>query len=221
MNDETRRNLGDVDHAWFLALCAWLSAVLSLLLLLGQPAVQDPARLLAYVADHRALIGLEAIAALMWTVFSVPVVVVLGQLLRVRSATLAATATILSAGGILLLGYSIRTSFGALLSVVAASARLDGPDAMYQAAIWRNLSFFLSDPGLMTWGLGQLLFGWLARNSRILPNWLAWVGIVGGLAGLFTDAVYQTGALAMIQVASFAVWGVVLGAMLFRQRAAN
>jgi len=33
------------------------------------------------------------------------------------------------------------------------------------------------------WGLGFILFGALAWNSGILPNWMAVVAIVGGVAG--------------------------------------
>jgi hypothetical protein len=68
----------------------------------------------------------------------------------------------------------------------------------------------------MVWGLGQFLFGTLAWNSSVFPKWLAAFGVLGGLAGLLTDAVYQTGMLALLQVACFAIWGFVTGAMLLR-----
>lgn len=58
----------------------------------------------------------------------------------------------------------------------------------------------------MTWGLDQFLFGWLAWRSGILPNWIAVVGMVGGLAGLLTLAVYHTALLALVQLGSFTVW---------------
>jgi hypothetical protein len=70
----------------------------------------------------------------------------------------------------------------------------------------------------MTWGLGQLLFGWLAWKSGTLPNWVSVVGIVGGIAGLLTLAVYQSAMLALLQLASFAVWGVATGTCLLRRR---
>ncbi len=218
MTDGGSRPPADLDHAGTFAACSLLSAVLSLLMLAltSVPVPQDPAEQLIFIAARRPLIALEAVATLMWAVFSVPLVVALGRLLRPRGAGLAATATILSAAGILMLGYAIRTYLGAALSIVAASSRPGAPEAVYQAAIWRSLSFFLTDPGLMTWGLGQFLFGWLARRSGVLPNWVAWVGILGGLAGLLTDAVYQTGALATVQVLSFTIWGFATGVVLLR-----
>lgn len=218
MSDQQAERPPDLDRPAAFGAFSLLSALLSVVMVIAmlQPAPQDPAQQIAYVAAHRPMVALEAVAALMWAVLSVPFVVALGQLLRCRSAAVAATATILSSAGMLLLGYSVRTSIGAMLAVMAASPASRTADAVYQVAIWRNLSFFLSDPGLMTWGFGQFLFGWLARKSRVLPDWLAWVGMLGGLAGLLTDAVYQTGLLAVVQMASFAIWGLVTGLALLR-----
>jgi hypothetical protein len=143
-------------------------------------------------------------------------VVALGQLTRARGATLALSATILSSTGIVLLAYGIRTYVGAILAI-AATGPLDAPDTLYQVEIWRKLFFFLSDPGLMVWGLGQFLFGKLAWKSTVFPNWLAALGVLGGLAGLLTDAVYQTGVLALLLIACFAIWGFLTGAILLRR----
>ena len=210
----------DIDSPLTLATLSLLSGMMSTVLFVFslQPVTQDPAQLLIAVADHRLQFAAQAIAVLVWAVVSVPCVVAVGQLLRPRSHSLALAATILSSGGILLLAYSIRTYLGAAFAILAASPRLDAPEVIYQAAIWRNLSFMLTDPGLMTWGVGQSIFGLLARKSGLLPKWLAWVGIVGGLAGVLTDAVYQSGALALIQLASFAVWGFTIGKWLLNRR---
>lgn len=52
----------------------------------------------------------------------------------------------------------------------------------------------------------------------MFPNWVAAVGMLGGVAGLLTDAVYQTGVLALVQVACFAIWGFVSAVILLRRR---
>ncbi len=82
-------------------------------------------------------------------------------------------------------------------------------------AIWRNLSFLLSDPGLMTLGAGQLVFGWLTWRGRAFPGYVAALGILGGVAGLLTLAVYQTAVLAIVQLLSWSITTAAAGLVLF------
>jgi hypothetical protein len=43
-----------------------------------------------------------------------------------------------------------------------------GPaEATYQAAIWRSLWYYLTDPGLMAWGLGQFLFRFAQDETEL------------------------------------------------------
>jgi len=210
----------ELDRAPAFGRFSLVSGAASVLLLAAtlRPTPQSAAGQLAYFAGHQSLVALEAVILLVWAVVSIPFVAALGQILRPKSPTFAMAATMLSAAGILLLGFAIFAHVGALLSIVAAGGPPNAADAIYQAAIWGNLSFYLTDPGLMTWGLGQLLFGWLAWKSRVLPNWVSIVGTIGGIAGLLTLAVYQTAALALVQLASFAVWGFATGILLLRRR---
>jgi Domain of unknown function (DUF4386) len=210
--------VAELDHRVVFAVFALLSGVLTLAVLvaLALPVPPDPGAQILFAAGHRGLLALEAVVMLAWAVCSVPFLVATGRLLRPAGPAVALAATILSAVGVLLLGYATRTYIGAVLSILAAASDVRGTGVVQEAAVWRNLSFFLTDPGLMTLGLGQFLFGWLARQSRVLPRWLSWVGMLGGLAGLLTDAVYQTGALAVAQLLSFAAWAFVIGWMLLR-----
>lgn len=211
----------EIDRKTPLGVLSLISAVLSLALLIASvqpPPSTAPADLLAYASSHRKLYGLFASLVLAWSVFSIPLIVTLGALLRSRGGTFTVIAQLLSAVGVLLLGFAVFTSTAALLSIVTAGNASRAEDAAYQVAIWSNLAFYLTDPGLMTWGLGQFLFGWVAWKSGVLPNWIAVVGMVGGIAGLLTLAVYQTPVLALVQLCCFTIWGFAAGMTLLRAR---
>ena len=210
-----------VDRKIPLVVLAFLSGTLSLLLLLAslQPPPVTPAQQLLFAASHQGAYGLFASLVLAWSVFSIPLAVTVATLLRAKSGTLALAAQLLVAIGVLLLSFGIFMHIGALLSIVAAGAPPHAEDATYQAAIWSSLSFYLTDPGLMAWGLGQFLFGWLAWRSGVLSNWVAVVGMIGGVAGLLTLTVYQTGVLGIVQILCFAVWGFATGFSLLRGQA--
>lgn len=217
---ETRK-IVEIDRKGTLAVFALAAATLSLLLLvvsLLTPPPATPAELLAFASSHRIAYGLFACLILAWSVFSVPLIVTLGTILQSRGGTLTVIAQLLSAVGVLLLGFATFTNIAALLSIVAAGNPPRPEDATYQAAIWSNLSFYLTDPGLMIWGLGQFLFGWVTWKSGVLPNWLAVVGIIGGIAGLMTLGVYQTPVLALVQLVSFTICGFVTGRSLLHSR---
>ena len=216
MND-----LLDIDRRVAFATFAIAAGVLSLLLLV-LPVVYSPrapVELLPFFESHRSIYILLAVTILIWVIVSIPSVVAVGAMLSAQSRSLALAATLLSAGGILLLGFAVFAFIGALLAIVAsATAAPSTAAAAYQAAIWSNLSFFLADPGLMTLGFGQFLFAWLAWNSGTFPKAVSVGGFVGGLSGLLTLVTYQTSLLAVIQLGAFGVWAAVIGAKLLRLR---
>jgi len=206
-------NFLDVDRRGAFAMFAICSGILSLLVFVI-PIVYSPrapVELLPFFVSHWSSYILLAIAILIWVIVAIPFVVAVGVILSARSRSVAVAATLLSAGGILLLGFAVFAFVGAFLAIVAsAGAAPSTAAATYQAAVWSNLSFFLADPGLMTLGFGQFLFAWLAWNSGTFPKAVSLVGFVGGLAALLTLVTYQTSLLAMIQIGAFRVWGVSL-----------
>ena len=215
------RHALEIDRKTPLGVLSLISALLSLALLIASlqaPPPTAPADLLGYASSHRTLYGLFAGLVLAWSVFSIPLIVTLRAMLRSPGGTFTVIAQLLSAIGVLLLGFAIFVSTAALLSIVAAGNPSRPEDAAYQVSIWSNLGFYLTDPGLMTWGLGQFLFGWVAWRSGVLPNWVAVVGMVGGVAGLLTLAVYQTPVLALVQLFCFTIWGFAAGVTLLRAR---
>jgi hypothetical protein len=190
-----------------------------LLVIVSGPALTSPAQVLSVISSNISGYVLFAVLVTAWMVFGIPFAVGVGALLKSKDSNIALAATLLSAGGILILGWGIYSVETALVSIAQAASFAPSPaEAAYQAAIWIPLTYTWTDPGIMTWGLGQFLFGWLAWKSRVLPNWLAILGIIGGIAGLLTHAVYQSPILFLILAVSATVWAMTTGLVLFRGR---
>jgi hypothetical protein len=208
-----------IDHAKVLAAFSIASGVLSiaLLLILGTPS--SASSQLVFFQTHQSAYLLAAVLALVWAIVSVPFILTLGTILRERSRILAQSAMVLSLFGVLFYAFAVYVNVGTLMSINNELALAPAAaEPTYQAAILYDLAFLISDPPLMVIGFAQVVLGWLAWRSGILPNWLAAIGVIGGVAGLMTIVVYQTNLLALVQVGSFAIWGLTIGALLLRNR---
>lgn len=208
-----------VPDARVFALSGIVTALLTLglVVLAGGEGRLEPGDLLPYFRAHRGRYFVSATLVLCWAVAAMAFLAGLRELLGEGRRALASAALLLAAGGVLLFGFGTFVGFGAFFALDAASeglgARLQAP---YQAAIWRNMTFLLSDPGLMMLGAGQAIFAWLAWRTT-LARALAIAGLVGGASGLLTLAVYQTPMLALLQLAVFALWAGWIGIVLLRR----
>jgi hypothetical protein len=211
------------DHRLAFAAFSIAAGLLSFLLIMSTagPAPPAPTELLPWFEAHRGRYVLLGVAVLSWVSAAIPFIAGVGALLAPQGKALARAAMLLATGGVLLLGFATFATVGAFAAVSAAARVAPSPaEAAYQAAIWSHLSFYLTDPGLMTLGLGQFLFAALAWRGGTLPKLVAATGFIGGLAGLLTLAVYETGALALTQLAAFGVWGLATGVLLLKEPAA-
>jgi hypothetical protein len=212
-----------LDHRLAFAGFSIAAGLLSFLLIISAagPPPPAPAELLPYFETHRARYILLGVTVLTWASAAIPFIAGLGALLAPQGKALARAAMLLAAGGVLFLGFATFAFVGAFAAVSAAGHLAPSPAAAaYQAAIWSHLSFYLTDPGLMTLGLGQFLFAALAWRGGTFAKLVAAIGFIGGLAGLLTLAVYETGALALTQLAAFGVWGLATGVLLLKKPAA-
>jgi hypothetical protein len=175
--------------------------------------------LLSFVSSNSSIFIVSAVLVLGWMAFSVPFVVGLGTLLKLKDSAIAQAATFLSAGGILVETYGAYTSIASLLTVATTSGAPSQAAAAYQFAISANLYYALTDPGLMAWGLGLLLFGWLAWKSDVMSNWLSILGLVGGVSGILASlAAPPLGPIfAFVAIAIFGIWGLATGLLLLRK----
>lgn len=201
------------------AAIAFLAAGLSLALLIASvvPPPGDPAQPLAWEAGHRSAYALVAALALTWSVLSVPFAITLGAMVEDADASLVMAARFLTAGGILLLGTGVFTGFAALLALGGAGPVPDPAVVAHHAKFWAQMRYLLTDPGLMAWGVGLLLYGGLLWRSGALPRSVVAVCLAGGVAGVLTLAVFETSILALVQLVAFAVLGLGAGVALLRK----
>ncbi|MCC7113630.1 MAG: DUF4386 family protein [Burkholderiales bacterium] len=201
------------------ALLAFLAGGLSLVLLLASvvPPPGDPAQPLAWEAGHRSAYALVAALALTWSVLSVPFAITLGAMIEDADASLVTAARFLTAGGILLLGTGVFLGFAALLALGAAGPAPDPAVVAHHARFWAQMRYLLTDPGLMAWGVGLLLYGGLLWRSGALPRSVVAICLAGGVAGVLTLAVFETSILALVQLVAFAVLGLGAGVSLLRE----
>jgi hypothetical protein len=201
------------------ALIAGALSFVQLVLLFAIPVPHDPAGRLSYIHDHQGVVAIVEIAVIVWATLSVPFPIALGLLRWRRSQILVVTATVLSASGILLLGFATYVGIGALWAIgVVGTPSTAGADA-YQASVWIQLGYLLSDPPLMAWGIGQLLFAWLAWIGPLLPRWLAVVGGLSGLGIVLGSLALPSLAMLLIAVGilAFAIWALGIGVIMMRQ----
>ena len=175
----------------------------------------------AYLS-HVNLYWTDSLLVLASGVVGIPFFAGVGRLLSARSPSVSPAATLATITGILI------AVLGGLLSVGAYWAISQVPvgstyqsNAVFEAAVWDNLSGIFSLFGFALIGVGLILFGWLAWRSEIVPNWLAVISIVGGVAGLLFGAGFSTTAIGilgffafLLPLITFLRWGFVIGARL-------
>ena len=106
----------------------------------------------------------------------------------------------------------------AVLSLALLVASLRPPPSAAPADLLAYASSHRALYGLFA----SLVLAWSVFSGGVakcrVPNWVAVVGMVGGVTGLLTLAVYQTPALALVQLFCFTIWGFAAGVTLLRAR---
>ena len=222
MSESQTRNGLDEDSRRPIAVLALAAGVFSTALLLSAapPAKGTVEEQLAFVASHRGGYLIVEFAVLFWTVTSAAFVAGLGGLLGLRAGWISPVAVVLSAGGILLLGFATYVSIGSSFAIIAAGRPAVAGEDAYHALFWRQMGILLTDPPLMAWGAGQIFFARALRRTDVLPRWLAWTATVAGAAGVLASlqAPPVGVLLALLTVAGFAVWSAGAGVCLLRSQ---
>jgi len=138
---------------------------------------------------------------------AVPYFTALGRLLRPRGAALADAATYLSIIGLSLYAASTVLYIALLASIQSAAGTSDPATEVFVANVVGTSSADLTLLGGAGWTLGLFLYAILSWKSRILPNWLAIVGLGGGVAG-FLSFMFGVvgGAMGFVFAIAFVIW---------------
>lgn len=203
-NKNTRHELGNKKiFIAFAVLSSLLGFIFLATTLMQKPPL--PHQVSAYFETNQSGFILFATLSLVWSVVTIPAVVAIAAVIRNnKNRSLNSAAVVLTSSGILLNGIISFLYVGALISIWS-TRNMQGANSDYQMSIWTNLFYFMSDPALMIWGLGQLLFGYLLLSNSIFPKWLGVITVIGGVAGVLTLAVYQTPILAILQEFTFVI----------------
>lgn len=203
-----------VQRSRTLALISLLAGVTTIVFAVAgfvQPDPNPPEVLSSYQANQ-SLYAFGSYSAALFGLTAIPYFAVLGTLFWRRAKPVALGATLLAAVGIS--AYAIGWTLGNF--AVATASTISAPsaaDASYQAGYMYWTAKNVTIMGSVFFGLGFAIFGGLAWNTRILPNWLAVVGIIGGVSNLliFNVIAYDVESVgfigsAVIQPAALALW---------------
>ncbi len=202
------------------AVLGFVAGIVGIILLVAVfvvPYPPSPPQTLSTYENNKAAYAFYGLAFGIFALGAVPFIGSLGRVLRSRGVSLASSATLLSAGGVLVFASGAILTVYALVSV-SSTAAPSPAEATYQAALWSGstsaalgIIFF----GISAWGIGLMIFSALVWKSGILPNWLAIVGFVGGIAGLSAATPWGVVSVLILPVA-FIIWAFATGARLRR-----
>ncbi|HSP10151.1 MAG TPA: DUF4386 family protein, partial [Candidatus Dormibacteraeota bacterium] len=167
-----------------IAILSGISFVVHLAVVFALPSANSYQELAAY-KTHQTVYALLFFSIVVFSVFAVTFLAGLSRLLAPRSSKVAAGATAALALGIVVTGLGVVLSIGALAALAdLPSDPSYAPNATFEAAFWANLQSLTNVFGDAFMGLGLILLGWVSWGSRLVPNWLAIVGVVGGLGAI-------------------------------------
>jgi len=147
------------------------------------------------------------VISVLLALLAVPYFTALGRLLRPRGAATAAAATYLSIIGLFLYAASMVLYVALLSSIQGAAGNSNPATAAFVANVVGTSSADLTLLGGAAWTFGLFLYAILSWRSRIVPNWLAIVGLVGGVAG-FLSFMFGVvgGAMGFVFAIAFVIW---------------
>jgi hypothetical protein len=169
------------------AILAGLVAAVTIAGAVSLPEPSTPQGQLAVFDSHGAAIAFSDLWFLVFALGITPFVAYLGASLRSQSRGLLWASMLVFLFGAYVLAVSNAASYSALYAI-STTAAPSSATATYEAALWYNITDGWEVFGFSSLGLGVAMFSAAIWNSRVLPNWMAIVGFIGGIVGLVGGA---------------------------------
>jgi hypothetical protein len=197
-----------------IALLSGAAFPIHVLFLMGPPAT-TPLTLLSIYEKNQSSWAPVFYSVIGYAAVAIPTFAAVGQWLSPRSGSLARGAAYVTSAGFLTIAFGVVLSNGALIALAKSpSDAVYQPTAAFLAAFWSNMRDITDIFGQVLLGVGLLIFGRLAWRSHILPDWLAVVGVIGGVAGLISPFVAAPAILTYLAVT---IWAFAFGAIVLER----
>ena len=197
---------------------ALLFAMVGYLVILGTLDVIDPVEKVAQLVDNQAFLYiLNLVAYVIWGIVMIPLVLALYQRLKASSPAMMQIATVIGlVWACIVIASGQVSNFG-----MNAVVDLYGKDPAQAATVWMAIDSVAnglgSAGGEILGGTWILLVSWAALRGRGLSKALNYLGVLVGVAGLFSAVPALFGALGIIFGLGKMVWSLWLGIILLRK----
>jgi hypothetical protein len=197
---------------------AILFAMVGYLMILGTLDVVDPIEKVAQLVDNQAFLYiLNLISYVIWGIILIPLVLALYQRLKASSPSMMQIATVIGLiWACIVIASGQVSNFG-----MNAVIDLYGNDPAQAATVWMAIDSVAnglgSASGEILGGTWMLLVSWAALRGRGLSKALNYLGVLVGVAGLFSAVPALFGALGIIFGLGKMVWALWLGIIMLRK----
>jgi hypothetical protein len=197
---------------------ALLFAMVGYLLIIGSLEVVDPVEKVAQLVDNQAFLYiLNLVAYVIWGIVMIPLVLALYERLKASSPAMMQIATVIG-----LIWACIVIASGQVSNLgMNAVVDLYGKDPSQAATVWMAIDSVAnglgSAGGEILGGTWMLLVSWAALRGRELSKALNYLGVLVGVAGLFSAVPALFGSLVIIFGLGKMVWALWLGIIMLRK----
>jgi hypothetical protein len=146
------------------------------------PEPSTPQNQLSVFDAHKAAIAFSDLWFLVFALGVTPFITCLAAALRSQNRGIVWAGVFVFLFGAYTLAISNAASYSALFAI-SSTAAPSSATATYEAALWYNITDGWEVLGFTAVGVGVALLSVTLWDSKIYPNWMAVLGILGGLIG--------------------------------------